>query len=327
MNLKKLYGLVAHGDYIKKIIIADRANDTLQYYDFEKFMQDCYSKMDSQEYQDLWVCVSNMFRDLKSGEHYITIALPKDLDFDKFDEQTPIKSSWMLDETKNSLYRVNLNDIKPPKSIKNLFSDIKDFSLIVCNYWDVKTAYSAAGIFKNSKIKNFSFMNWRLQTLSNLYQSLMNTNIYDFRLRGADMPMLVSFEETCATCQRLEHVYMQSNKFSRTHKVSMRGMFRDCPNLLDVSFKDSDMYGVRDVSFLFKNCKSLETVDFSGCRFSNLDLASGLFYNCTNLFSVELHPAFLECNSVKGMFYNCPAGEAYRDKLPSEAFEPLGDDV
>ena len=111
----------------------------------------------------------------------------------------------------------------------------------------------------------------------------------------------------------------------------MRGLFKNCTSLVNISFGDFDTHSVVNMEYMFSNCKSLTSINldlfdthrvkkmnhmFSGCsslkiiNYSNIDTSSlenieYMFANCIVLHDINL--TFFSNNYIKNaeyMFYN-----------------------
>ena len=140
--------------------------------------------------------------------------------------------------------------------------------------------------------------------------------------------------------------------------VTMERMFEKCTNLKHVELPKFDVPSeplkLRNMLCMFAHCENLEYVDMSNWTALLLVETRAVFYNCYNLEHVKL-PDFITgkvnnsvylshiCDSeleytselyntniartTNMMFYNCPAGEKYRDNPKfAKAFETASDD-
>ena len=71
--------------------------------------------------------------------------------------------------------------------------------------------------------------------------------------------------------------------------VTMRGLFRDMSNLVEISnIENLDTSQATDMSYMFQNCRSLTNIDLSSFDTSNVTDMVSMFAGCDNLLALDL---------------------------------------
>ena len=87
---------------------------------------------------------------------------------------------------------------------------------------------------------------------------------------------------------------------------SMKGMFYNCTEIMNIDMTKFDTSLVTDMSYMFSFCSSLTSLNISNLDTINVQTMENMFYNCTNLISINLESFTIPFNtSLYNMFYGC----------------------
>ena len=97
-----------------------------------------------------------------------------------------------------------------------------------------------------------------------------------------------------------------SKKFNTKKIVNMKGMFKDCTQLINLDLTNINTKNVKDLSHMFDNCISLISIDVSSFDTKNVKDISYMFSNCKKLNSISLK-SFNTINVIdmNGLFLGC----------------------
>ena len=247
---------------------------------------------------------------------------------------------------------------KAPQDCEGLFAECYYIVKLDLSDLDTSDVTSMADMFKSCFVlEEINLRNFNTSNVTNM--SGMFTYCFALKnidLSGFDMAKVQNMNNMFSSCHKLDVIDI--SHFNICQVVTMERMFENCTNLKHVELPKFDVPSeplkLRNMLCMFAHCENLEYVDMSNWTALLLVETRAVFYNCYNLEHVKL-PDFITgkvnnsvylshiCDSeleytselyntniartTNMMFYNCPAGEEYRDNPKfAKAFETASDD-
>ena len=160
----------------------------------------------------------------------------------------------------------------------------------------------------------------RIQTDSNIDISFMFYNCYQLESYSINSINVNDIKLMFYNCSSIKEINLNNFNVSSNY-INISRLFYNCKNLTNIIGNFRRFY-VSDIKEMFYNCTSLESIKFDPYKINgNCMNMSMIFYNCFNiksitfdichnydnnvLYPIDLSFAFLNCNSLKSLYFKC----------------------
>ena len=210
-------------------------------------------------------------------------------------------------------------------------NDIPEQTKSLTNFENIKSKHILKLIFNILSKKNF----FEIISHNKKLQNILNINIKHYedftKIELEIIPSLDFFDKNIfinipeGKEKKYYHIYFNDNKeeakrnyFISNEKVtkikiiidyqitSFYALFRNCKNIISISFKKFNRKNITDMSYMFSGCSSLKKINLSNSKTTNLKYMDSMFWECSSLEEIEFNNFITDkVINMEGLFDRC----------------------